>query len=58
MLRPGTRVTKMTQRVGQRSPEGKILDVRNGSYEIKWDDGHTSIITPEGIVPAKKPKPK
>lgn len=58
MLRPGTRVTKMTQRVGQRAPEGKIVDVRNGSYEIKWDDGHTSIITPEGIVPVKRTKSK
>ena len=56
MLRPGTRVTKMTQRVGQRAPEGKIVDVRNGSYEIKWDDGHISIITPEGIIPVKRDK--
>jgi len=46
----------MTQRVGQRAPEGKIVDVRNGSYEIKWDDGHVSIITPEGIVPVRQDK--
>lgn len=56
MLRPGTRVTKMTKRVGQRAPEGKIVDVRKDSYEIKWDDGHISIITPEGIVPIKSTK--
>jgi hypothetical protein len=46
----------MTQRVGQHPPEGKIINVTGDSYEIRWDDGHTSIITPEGIVPVKKPK--
>ena len=56
MLRTGTRVTQMTKRVGQRAPQGKIVDVRGDSYEIKWDDGHTSISTREGIVAIKKPK--
>jgi hypothetical protein len=37
MLRPGTRVTRLTRRVGQRAPEGKILSVRGDSYEIRWD---------------------
>ena len=56
MLKPGTQVTKMTQKVGQRTPTGKIISVTRDSYEILWEDGHTSIITPEGIVPVKKPK--
>ena len=56
MLRPGTRVTRMTRRVGQRAPTGKIVEVRQGSYEIKWEDGHTSITTPEGIVPLRRPQ--
>jgi len=56
MLRQGTRVTKMTQRVGQRAPKGEIVYARKGSYAIKWDDGHVSTITPEGIVPLKQPK--
>ena len=56
MLRPGTRVTRLMQRVGQRAPEGKILSIRGDSYEIKWDDGHMSIATREGIVAVKKPK--
>lgn len=58
MLRRGTRVTQMTRRVGQRAPTGRIVDVRKDSYEIEWDDGHTSIITPEGIVPLKRDKAK
>ena len=56
MLRPGTRVTRLMQRVGQRAPEGKILSIRGDSYEIQWDDGHMSIATREGIVAVKKPK--
>ena len=56
MLRPGTRVTRLTRRVGQRAPEGKILSVRGDSYEIRWDDGHMSIATHEGIVAVKKDK--
>lgn len=58
MLRPGTRVTQMTKRVGQRAPQGKILEARGDSYEIKWDDGHTSIMTADGVVPVKQPKAK
>ena len=56
MLRPGTKVTHMTKRVGQRSQTGKIVGIRDKSYEIQWEDGHTSISTPEGIVAVKKPK--
>lgn len=56
MLRPGTKVTHMTRKVGQRSPTGRIVQIRGDSYEIEWDDGHTSISTPEGIVPVKRSK--
>lgn len=58
MLRRGTRVTRLTQRVGQRAPTGKIVDVRPDAYEIVWDDGHTSISSPGGITPVKRPKKK
>ncbi len=54
MLRRGTKVTHMTKKVGQRSQTGKIVDIRDNSYEILWEDGHTSISTPEGIVAVKK----
>jgi len=54
MLRPGTRVRRMTKKVGQSSPQGKILATRGGAYEIKWDDGHTSITDAIGVVKVKK----
>jgi len=54
MLRPGTRVRRITKKVGQPSPEGKIVGMSGHAYEIKWDDGHTSITDPVGVVKVKK----
>ncbi len=56
MLRPGTRVRRLTKKVGQPAPEGKIIGKSGHAYEIKWDDGHTSITDPVGVVPIKKVK--
>lgn len=56
MLRPGTRVRRITKKVGQPAPEGKIIGMSGHAYEIKWDDGHTSITDPVGVVKVKKPK--
>jgi hypothetical protein len=55
MLRPGTRVRRITKKVGQPSPEGKIVGMSGHAYEIQWDDGHTSITDPVGVVKVKKP---
>lgn len=54
MLKTGTRVRRMTKKVGQPSPEGKIVGKSGHAYEIKWDDGHTSITDPVGVVRVKK----
>lgn len=56
MLRPGTRVKRLTKKVGQAAPEGKILEVRGHAYEIEWDDGHTSLADSIGVVKVKKPE--
>jgi hypothetical protein len=53
MLRKGTRVVRLTKKVGQAAPSGKIVSIRGSAYEIKWDDGHTSITSPEAVLPAK-----
>ncbi len=54
MLRPGTRVKRLTKKVGQTAPEGKIVGKSGHAYEVLWDDGHTSITDPVGVVPVKK----
>jgi hypothetical protein len=54
MFRPGTKVHKLTKRVGQASPTGKVVSVHGEHVEVKWDDGHTSVITKDGLAEVKK----
>ena len=51
MLRSGTRVTRLTKKVGQVAPTGKVVSIHGDSVEIKWEDGHTSIISKEAVTP-------
>jgi hypothetical protein len=54
MLRPGTRVRKLTKKVGQHAAEGRIIGKAGHAYEVLWDDGHTGIADPLGVVKVKK----
>ena len=56
MLRAGTRVTKLTKKVGQTAPAGSVIAVKGDSVEVRWDDGHISIMSKIGLVPAKSAK--
>lgn len=59
MLRPGTHVEKLTKKVGQPAPTGKIVSSHDDAYEVKWDDGHTSVISRDAVLKvteANKPK--
>jgi hypothetical protein len=58
MLSPGTRVRRITKKVGQAAPEGKIVGTSGHAYEVEWDDGHTTITDPVGVVKVKKPQKK
>ncbi len=53
MLRTGMRVQKMTKKVGQAAPVGTIASVHGDSIEVKWDDGHTTIVSRISVTPAK-----
>ena len=53
-MRRGDTVTKLTKKVGQAAPTGRVLAVKGESIEVKWDDGHTSLISRVGVVPVKK----
>ncbi len=58
MLRSGTRVARLTKKVGQVAPTGKVLAVHGDSIEIEWDDGHRSVISRDAVTPlteANKP---
>lgn len=52
VLRKGTHVVQLGKKVGQGTPTGKILEIRdNNSVEVEWDDGHISITSREALVP-------
>jgi len=53
MLKSGMKVKKMTKKVGQASAEGTVTSVHGDSVEVKWEDGHTSIVSRESVVPAR-----
>lgn len=59
MLRKGTRVERLTKKVGQVPATGKVVDLVEGhAVEVAWDDGHTSIISRDAVTPlteANKP---
>ena len=56
MFRPGQRVTRMTKKVGQAAPTGKVVKVHHSNVEVQWEDGHVSFVTPEGLMPANAGK--
>jgi hypothetical protein len=50
-LRKSSVVERVTKKVGQSAPTGKVVDFRDSNrVEVLWDDGHTSIISRSGIV--------
>lgn len=50
----GDKVAKLTKKVGQASPEGRVLALKGTLVEVRWEDGHTSLISRTGIVPVKR----
>jgi hypothetical protein len=50
----GDKVTKLTKKVGQAMTTGRVIAFKGESVEVKWEDGHTSLISRVGIVPFKK----
>lgn len=56
MLRPGTRVERLTKKVGQRPATGKIIAVKGHAYEILWDDGHTTVTDSIGVIQVRNKK--
>lgn len=53
-MHKGDKVTKLTKKVGQAMTTGRVIAFKGESVEVKWEDGHTSLISRVGIVPFKK----
>lgn len=56
MLKKGERVEELTKKTGQRPRVGMIIDIRNDSVEVRWDDGHVSSVTGALLRPVTKPE--
>lgn len=60
----GDRIVVESERVGQATREGEILEIIEASYgtryRVRWDDGHESTVRPAAgsarIVSASKPR--
>lgn len=54
MIKNGQRVTEMTRKVGQVGRVGTVITIHGKSVEVKWEDGHTSVISRVALRPAGK----
>ena len=44
MLKKGQRVEELTKKTGQRPRTGVVIDLRDDSVDVRWDDGHVSSL--------------
>ncbi|MDQ3781981.1 MAG: DUF971 domain-containing protein [Actinomycetota bacterium] len=54
MLKKGQHVEELTRKVGRRPRAGVVLTVSDGTVEVRWDDGHTSILSGALLRPAQQ----
>jgi hypothetical protein len=45
MLKKGQRVEERTKKIRQRPRSGVVIDVRDGTVEVRWDNGRVSSLT-------------
>ncbi len=52
MVRKGTRVERITKKVGQVAATGRVISIRDENrVEVRWDDGHTSVVSKGALTP-------
>jgi hypothetical protein len=56
LFKKGQRVEELTKKTGQRPRTGVVIDVRDTTVEIRWDNGHVSSLT-GGLLRLVTPKP-
>lgn len=56
-LRKGIHVRTLTKTVGRTPRRGVVEHVDGNTVEVKWDDGHTSILSGGALIPDRdRPK--
>ena len=54
-VQKGQRVKTLTKTVGREPRRGVVQRVEGHSVEVRWDDGHVSILSGGALVPDKDP---
>ena len=54
MLKKGERVIELTKKVGQAGRTGIVEALHEESAEVRWDDGHLSIVSRAALAPQTK----
>lgn len=52
-MHKGQRVKTLTKTVGRAPRRGVIQRVEGSTVEVRWDDGHVSILSGGALVPEK-----
>ncbi len=55
-LRKGNHVKTLTKTVGIPPRRGVVERVDGDTVEVRWEDGHTSILSGGALIPDEKPK--
>lgn len=53
-LRKGSHVKTLTRTVGRQPRRGVVERVDGDTVEVRWSDGHTSILSGGALVPDKE----
>lgn len=57
-LRKGNHVRTLTKTVGSAPRRGVVERIDGETVEVRWDDGHTSILSGGALVPDQKQQKK
>ncbi len=53
-LRKGMRVKTLTNHVGVPPRHGVVLKVDGDTVEVRWDDGHVSVLSGATLIPDRE----
>jgi hypothetical protein len=54
-MHKGQRVKTLTKTVGREPRRGVVQSVKGTTVEVRWDDGHVSILSGGALVTDKDP---
>ncbi len=54
IVKKGTKVEALTKKAGQVPRSGTVEEVRGDTVEVRWDDGHLSVISKRALTTHRK----